>query len=167
MLKTKTNKMMEREWTNEEKEKQTNETQISKSLNLKSKSKPISFQPINKEKQRRGTPERQRGNEPAGWVRKRWTEKDTREREKVIEEKERRRERVNLIILNSDSPFYPPWIFFFNLSLKSSLLDLTFNRSRVQWTRLPSGFFFIIILIHVRLKYLRWGVLILLGSRVW
>ena len=32
---TKTNKMMERE--------QTNETQISKSLNLKSKSKPISF----------------------------------------------------------------------------------------------------------------------------
>ena len=46
MPETKTNKMMERERTNEEKEKQTNETQISKSLNLKSKSKPISFQPI-------------------------------------------------------------------------------------------------------------------------
>ena len=66
MPETKTNKMMERERTNEEKEKQTNETQISKSLNLKSKSKPISFKPISKEKERRGTPERQRGNEPAG-----------------------------------------------------------------------------------------------------
>ena len=51
MPETKTNKMMERERTNEEKEKQTNETQISKSLNLKSKSKPISFHPINKEKE--------------------------------------------------------------------------------------------------------------------
>ena len=58
---------MEREQTNEETKKQTNETQISKSLNLKSKSKPISFQPINKENERRGTPERQRENEPAGW----------------------------------------------------------------------------------------------------
>ena len=57
---------MERERTNEETEKQTNETQISKSLNLKNKSKPISFQPINKEKKRRGKPERQRENEPAG-----------------------------------------------------------------------------------------------------
>ena len=66
MPETKTNKMMERERTNEETEKQTNETQISKSLNLKSKSKPISFQPINKEKDWRGTPERQRGNELAG-----------------------------------------------------------------------------------------------------
>ena len=72
---------MERERTNEETEKQTNETQISKSLNLKSKSKPISFQPINKENEQRGTPERQRENEPAGWVGKRWTEKDTKERE--------------------------------------------------------------------------------------
>ena len=87
MPETKTNKMMEREWTNEEKEKQTNETQISKSLNLKSKSKPISFQLINKEKEQRGKPERQRENELAGWVEKRWTERDTREREKVIEEK--------------------------------------------------------------------------------
>ena len=49
MPETKTNKMMEREQANEEKEKQINETQISKSLNLKSKSKPISFQPIKKE----------------------------------------------------------------------------------------------------------------------
>ena len=49
MPETKTNKKMERERANEEKEKQINETQISKSLNLKSKSKPISFQPINKE----------------------------------------------------------------------------------------------------------------------
>ena len=57
---------MERERTNEETKKQTNETQISKSLNLKSKSKPISFQPINKEKERRGTPERQRENKPTG-----------------------------------------------------------------------------------------------------
>ena len=57
---------MERERTNEVIEKQTNETQISKSLNIKSKSKPISFQPINKENERRGTPERQRENEPAG-----------------------------------------------------------------------------------------------------
>ena len=55
---------MEREQTNEETKKQTNETQISKSLNLKSKSKPISFQPINKENERRGTPKRQRENEP-------------------------------------------------------------------------------------------------------
>ena len=66
MSETKSNKMMERERTNEETEKQTNETQISKSLNLKSKSKPISFQPINKENEQRGTSKRQRENEPAG-----------------------------------------------------------------------------------------------------
>ena len=131
MPETKTNKMMERERTNEEKEKQTNETQISKSLNLKSKSKPISFQPISKEKERWGTPERQRGNEPAGWVGKRWTEKDTREREKVIEEKERRRRESELDHIKLGFPFLPPMKFFFNLSLKSSSLYSTFNRSRV------------------------------------
>ena len=43
MPETKTNKMMKRERINEEKEKQTNETQISKSLNLKSKSNPFHF----------------------------------------------------------------------------------------------------------------------------
>ena len=64
MPETKTNKMMERERTNEEKEKQTNETQLSKSLNLKSKSKPISFQPINKDKEI--ALKRQRENEPTG-----------------------------------------------------------------------------------------------------
>ena len=57
---------MERERTNEETKKQTNETQISKSLNLKSKLKPISFQPINKENERRGTPKTHRENEPTG-----------------------------------------------------------------------------------------------------
>ena len=57
---------MERERTNEETEKQTNETQISKLQNLKSKSKPISFQPINKENERRGTPKTHRENEPTG-----------------------------------------------------------------------------------------------------
>ena len=43
MPETKTNKMMERDQANKEKEKQTNETQISKSLNLKSKSNPFHF----------------------------------------------------------------------------------------------------------------------------
>ena len=62
--KKKKKKMMERERTNEEKEKQTNETQLSKSLNLKSKSKPISFQPINKDKEI--ALKRQRENEPTG-----------------------------------------------------------------------------------------------------
>ena len=42
---------------------ESNETQISKSLNLKIKSKPISFQPINKEKEI--ALERQRENELA------------------------------------------------------------------------------------------------------
>ena len=43
---------------------ESNETQISKSLNLKSKSKPISFQPINKDKEI--ALKRQRENEPTG-----------------------------------------------------------------------------------------------------
>ena len=101
MPETKTNKMMERERTNEETEKQTNETQISKSLNLKSKSKPISFQPINKENEWRGTPERT--NLPVE------SENDGRRGTPERERRSKRRdgvgERVNSITLNSDSPF--------------------------------------------------------------
>ena len=52
---------------------ESNETQISKSLNLKSKSKPISFQPINKEKE-------------------------------IALEKQRERERMNLLVESDSSP---------------------------------------------------------------
>ena len=164
MPETKTNKM-EREWTNEEKEKQTNETQISKSLNLKSKSKPISFQSINKEKERRGTPERQRENEPASWVRKRWTEKDSEEREKVIEEKEWCRGEIELDYAILGLPFLPPWNFF-----------LTWAWSQVPQTQLSIEVKYYILDFQVgvfhyfnprQLKYLRWGALIFPGSRVW
>ena len=65
---------------------ESNETQISKSLNLKSKSKPISFRPINKEKdialekQRERERERERENEPASWVGFLTTEEDDGQR---------------------------------------------------------------------------------------
>ena len=111
MPETKTNKMMERERTNEEKEKQTNETQLSKSLNLKSKSKLFSFQPINKDKEI--ALKRQRENEPTGWVGKWWMERDTGEREKVIEEKERCRRESELDYIKLGFPFLPPMKFFF------------------------------------------------------
>ena len=133
--------MMERE--------QTNETQISKSLNLKSKSKPISFQPINKEKEQRGTlRDRERTNLLVE------SENDERRRTPKRERRLSKRrngvgERLNSVILYLDCPFYPHEIFF-NLSLKSSSLDSAFNRSRVLYTRLPGGFFFF-ILIHVSL----------------
>ena len=68
-------------------------------------------------------------------------ERDTGEREKVIEEKERRRRESELDHIKLGFPFLPPMKFFFNLSLKSSSLDLTFNRSRVQYTQLPGGLF--------------------------
>ena len=56
MLETKTQKQIKTK-------PESNETQISKSLNLKIKSKRISFQPINKEKEI--ALERLRENEPA------------------------------------------------------------------------------------------------------
>ena len=74
------------------------------------------------------------------FVTQRWTERDTREREKVIEEKEWCRRESELDYIKLGFPFLPHE-FFFNLSLKSSTLYLTFNRSRVQYTQLPGGFF--------------------------
>ena len=63
----------------------SNETQISKSLNLKSKSKPISFQPINKEKEIAWERERERTNL--------LVESDSSPQRKMMDEGGHRRER--------------------------------------------------------------------------